>query len=198
MIMAYGKIEDGKLIYVSTKKVEKDGMIIYNPSDDMLASAGIYPIEIVKEDGTDAVVGGVIKHNIGQPYEPTYEEELAQAKADKIRQIEEYDKSSAVNEFFINGNPMWVDVDLRNKLKNVIDVENARGSETFTEWYNGISFTFATSMWKHLLNEVEHYAYQCLNVTEQHKYNVNSLVTIAAVEDYDYTINYPTKLNFEV
>lgn len=139
------------------------------------------------------VKDGVVTYVEYTPIEPTIEE----AKEDKLNSLEEYDKSNAVNEFYINGNTMWIDVDLRNKLRNIITVERAKGEQQFTEWHNGIPFTFSCDMWEYLLTEVEHYAYQCLNVTEQHKANINALTDVDSVMAYDFTIGYPDKLTFE-
>jgi hypothetical protein len=47
-----------------------------------------------------------------------------------------------------------------------------------------------------MLNALEVYAADALNTTERHKNNVNSLGTIQAVMDYDYTTGYPEKLAF--
>lgn len=123
---------------------------------------------------------------------------IDEAKEDKLNSLNEYDKSNSVDEFFINGNTMWIDVDLRNKLRNVIAVERAKGEPQFTEWHNGIPFTFSCDMWEYLLTEVEHYAYQCLNVTEQHKANIKALTYVDDVLSYDYTVGYPSKLTFNI
>jgi len=43
---------------------------------------------------------------------------------------------------------------------------------------------------------VENYAGQCLNVTDTHMANVTKMDNIADVENYDYRVNYPPKLEF--
>ena len=46
---------------------------------------------------------------------PTPEELLARAKANKIAELEAYNKSDAVDSFTINGKVMWLDHDLRQQ-----------------------------------------------------------------------------------
>lgn len=80
--MAYGKLVDGQIVYVSANKVEKDGFVIYNPSEDVLNSVGIYKVKNVAYDGENHVENGLLLNYIGKPYEPT-ESEI------KKQQIEE-------------------------------------------------------------------------------------------------------------
>lgn len=46
-----------------------------------------------------------------------------------------------------------------------------------------------------MLNALEVYAAEALNTTESHKANVEALTTIQEVKNYDFTTNYPEKLN---
>jgi hypothetical protein len=46
-----------------------------------------------------------------------------------------------------------------------------------------------------MLNALEVYAAEALNVTESHKAAVNALTTIEEIEQYDITTGYPEKLN---
>jgi hypothetical protein len=77
----YEKQIDGKTVIKKRQEIviKKDGKVTYNPTEDMIFA-----------DGWEEYVTP----------EPTAEELLAQAKADKVREIEAYDTSSAVNEFF--------------------------------------------------------------------------------------------------
>jgi hypothetical protein len=65
-----------------------------------------------------------------------------------------------------------------------------------TKYFSGVAYTFPVASWKQMLDAVELYADTCQTVTEAHKAEVNALTTVAAVEAYDITIGYPTKLNF--
>ena len=121
---------------------------------------------------------------------------LHDIKEYRIKQIEEYDASDAVNTFYINGQPMWLTVQERQQLATQISANEAIGRETMTKWFNGNEYTFPISLWKQMLVAVEVYAGDALNVTESHK------VAVAAIEDadealaYDITAGYPEKLRF--
>lgn len=129
-------------------------------------------------------------------YEPTDEEKLANAKFEKIQQIENYDASSNVEEFTINGNPMWLGHELRQQIRTSADAYEALGHETMTKVFNGVEFTFPIEQWRQMLNALEVYAAEALNATERHKNNINAMDNVQDVIDYDYTTGYPLKLNF--
>mgnify|MGYP007108811444 FL=1 len=46
-----------------------------------------------------------------------------------------------------------------------------------------------------LINMVSAYADQCFDVTEGHKSDVNDLTTKEEIQNYDYTVGYPEKIN---
>ena len=121
---------------------------------------------------------------------------LPDIKEYRIKQIEEYDASDAVNTFYINEQPMWLTVQERQQIATQISAPEAIGRETMTKWFNGNEYTFPIALWKQMLVAVEVYAGDALNVTESHK------VAVAAIEDadealsYDITAGYPEKLHF--
>lgn len=121
---------------------------------------------------------------------------LEQAKQEKIWEINDYDHSDAVNSFSVNGKDMWIDAQTRQQLRISLDACRDMGRETVTKWFDGIEYTYPIAQWYQMLAAVEVYASDALNVTESHKAAVNALETIEAVENYDYTTGYPTKLVF--
>ena len=123
-------------------------------------------------------------------------DELAIAKVNKIREIEIYDSSDEVNSFTIGGQEMWLNVEERQQLATQISANEAVGRESMTRWFDGNSFTFTIAQWKQMLVALEVYAGDAINVTEAHKAAVNALTTVAEIEEYDYTTNYPEKLSF--
>ena len=129
-------------------------------------------------------------------YVPTYtaEELLAMAKSRKLAEIETYDQSDAVNSFTLGGQSMWLDAMTRQQLRTSIEAYQAQGAEQVTKWFGGHEFTFPVSLWLTMLNALEVYAAEALNITEAHKAAVTSLDTIEAVEEYDYTTGYPQQL----
>lgn len=133
---------------------------------------------------------------------PTPEELLARAKANKIAELEAYDASDAVNSFRVNvGNEAidtWITPEQRSDYKNSIDAAELLGMTEVHPVLNGVPITLDIRTAKTALARIQIYANQCYGVTEQHKAAVNALESVEAVEGYDFTIGYPTKLVFEV
>lgn len=132
--------------------------------------------------------------NMELPVEP--ERTLEQAKFEKKEQINQYDRSDNVNSFTINGQDMWLTVSERQQIATQISANEAVGRENMTRWFNEVEFTFPIATWKQMLVALEVYAGDALNVTEAHKAAVDALDSIEDVDNYDYTADYPAKLNF--
>lgn len=128
--------------------------------------------------------------------EPTQEELLQRAKANKIAELEAYDASEAVNSFTIGGVSMWLDAPTRQQLRISLDACYSLGRETVSKWFNGVEYAFPINVWYQMLTALEVYAADALNVTESHRAAINDLDTIEAVEEYDFTTDYPSKLSF--
>lgn len=127
---------------------------------------------------------------------PTPEELLARAKSAKIAELEAYDASEAVNSFSVNGVSMWVPADKRAVLRTSIEAYKALGAENITKVWDGQEYTFPVTAWDTMLNQVEVYASECFNQTQRHAAAINALNTLEEITDYDYTVDYPEKLEF--
>lgn len=160
-----GEFWDGKAVTIGDKTY-------ISPSEEVLAQAGYHE------------------------YVPTYtaEELLSMAKSSKLAEIDAYDQSDAVNSFTLGGAPMWLDAPTRQQLRISIEAYQAQGAEQVTKWFGGHEFTFPVALWLAMLNALEVYAAEALNVTEAHKAAVMALDTIEAVEQYDITTDYPQQL----
>lgn len=138
------------------------------------------------------------------PAEEGKEDDLAEVKAlalpavkeYRIGQIDAYDKSSAVNTFYLGTLPMWLNVSERQQLATQISANEAIGRDSMTKWFGGFEFAFPIDAWKQMLVALEVYAGDALNVTESHKAAVNALADTDEVIDYDFTEGYPEKLVF--
>lgn len=130
------------------------------------------------------------------PPEPTLEE----VRQQKLQEIAVYDKSENVDRFFVDGNPMWYDVNKRGDIERTINSAVSQGRDTLVLWTEQepiLPLTFKCSDALAMLNQLEYYAYECLNNTRQHEANVRALTTKEEIEQYDYTTGYPEKLNFK-
>lgn len=122
---------------------------------------------------------------------------LAQAKAQMIRLIDEYDNSPAVNSFTINGTITgWFTPEERSNYRNSVDAAKRLGVESLSLFIGEEEFTLPTLKAEEILDRIQLYADRCFIVTKQHKIAVEHLDTIEAVDSYDYTGDYPDNLEF--
>lgn len=157
--------------YYDGISVEIDGMRYLSPSEDLIIYAGYHKIDTPSMDP------------------------LELARGNKLMAIEDYDQSDNVNQFYLGGVPMWLDAQTRQQLRISIEAYQATGAETVTKWFGGQQFTFPTSAWLQMLNALEVYAAEALNVTEAHKAAVMAMDNVEDIESYDITAGYPEKLN---
>lgn len=118
------------------------------------------------------------------------------AKEETIEQIETYDTSDAVNSFMLQGKQMWLPKETRVGLVNSVTIEKNAGKETTTLWFDGAKYELPVDTALQMLSALELYALECYNVTAAHKAAVNALDSVEDIVAYDYTENYPEKLNF--
>lgn len=131
---------------------------------------------------------------------------IEEAKEILLAEIDAYDKSSAVNGFYLNGmliqwskdDPSSPNVDKRMGLRQNIADKVALGEENISIWMKGMSFTMPCAQAEMLMRSIENYAYECFNVTAAHKKAVSELTSIEEVEKYDITADYPAQLKMEV
>lgn len=142
--------------------------------------------EILVEDGWEVYI---------KP-EPAPQDVFIVAQEQLKTDIIAYDSSNNVNLFYMNGVPMWLDKATRAGLMLRFESEEAIGRDTTTLWYDSYAFTLPLEKAKQMLYVIEVYASACYDNTQQHLANVDQMTTIEELEQYDYTIGYPDKLNF--
>lgn len=152
-----------------------NGIQYWNPTDELLTAAG----------WTKYVAP-----------EPTPEELLRMAKDSKIAEIDAYDNSEAVNQFYLGNSAMWLDKTRRVSLSYTVAAMEAAGEEYIDIWNGTEKFTLPVATVKAMLGQLEIYAAECYNQTAQHKANVEALTTVEDVTSYDYTVGYPEKISF--
>ena len=115
-----------------------------------------------------------------------------------IANITDYDVSSSVNSFILNGKEMWFNRDTRTSIMNSLTILQQIGKETMNLWYDGTKYVIPCNTLIQMLQAIEWYAILCFNVTEEHKAEVKNLTTVDEVDAYVYTTGYPEKLSFVV
>ena len=176
----YYKIIDGKTIFYNGGIIVLNDRQIINPTEEQLLEVGwqIYVEPPVPE--------------------PTPAQRLREAKDIKLSEIESYDESPEVNGIIVNGSQAWIPADKRAILKTSVDAYKALGIESITKVWEGVEYTASADEWLFMIAKVEVYASECYNTTARHKAAVEALDNIDDVEKYDYTLNYPDMLEFNI
>ena len=107
-----------------------------------------------------------------------------------------YDSSEAVNQFSINGSPMWLDKATRAGLKLRLEAERSAGKESTTLWYGTEAITLPVANAIVMLNRLEIYASESYDVTQGHLARVALMENEEEVLGFDYKVGYPEKLMF--
>lgn len=153
--------------------------------------------EYYQELLTGQSVGLVIAESkTGCPVLVEYKYDIEELQKMKISEIQIFDKSDSVNSFDLGRKTMWLDKSTRVGLFNSISIEKEAGKTETVLWYDAVSYILPIQETISMLNEIEMYALDCYNVTQEHIAAVRSLQTIEEVESYNYRTGYPTKLNF--
>ncbi len=170
--------KDGIIRDASKIVITKDGMTTTNPTEEMI------------------LADGWVEYIAPPAPEPTEEELVALAKRDKKRNITYYDKSSAVNLFYIGETAMWLDKETRTGLKLRFEAEMAMGKTDTTLWAEGVQYPLPLDTAVQMLYALEVYASASYDTTQSHLAAVDALTTVAEIEAYDHTLLYPEKLRF--
>lgn len=178
-----GQIKTRNQIVIKSQRIIKDkdgndkvvGTNTFNPTEEMILADGW--LEYVTP-------------------EPTEEEILQNTKRQIIRDIEAYDKSDAVNEFTVAEQGIWLDKATRSGLLLRFQAEKAQGIEETILWHNGQQFPLRVDQAIQMLYAIELYASACYDNTQRHIANINAMTDEDKLQEYDYTLGYPSKLSF--
>lgn len=161
-----------------TGEIKEVEVQTFNPTDEMLFTEG-WELYVLPETP-----------------EKTEEEIFNEEKRYIIEEIIRYDSSGEVNEFYIQGIPVWLDKATRAGLMLRFNSELALKKDTTTLWYEGQSFTLPLNTATQMLYALEVYASECYDNTQLHLANVEKLETLEELKEYDYRVGYPEKLYF--
>lgn len=124
---------------------------------------------------------------------------LEEVKFDKLLEISSYDISPAVNSFTINEEiAAWFTPSERVNYKNSIESAKLLDVKELSLFVNETLMTIPTETAERLLAAIQLYADACYIVTQQHKNIVKAMTIIDDINNYDYTVGYPEKLNFTI
>ena len=123
---------------------------------------------------------------------------LEEAKDMLLRNIESYDNSTSVNGFVLNGQKVWLDFELRDRVYQGNERLQRIGRTDTTLWLGNQCYNLSIEQAQNIISHIEAYAKDCYNVTAAHKAAVEKLQTVEEMEAYDYTQGYPEQLRMEV
>lgn len=123
---------------------------------------------------------------------------LNSAKAAVLAAIEAYDTSSAVNGFILNGQRVWLDFELRDRVYQGNERLQRIGRTDTTLWLGKQCYNLSIEQAQNIISHIEAYAKDCYNVTAAHKKAVSEMSTVEEVLGYDYTAGYPEVLTMNV
>lgn len=171
----YTKEIDGKKYIKRLNEIvlKKDGKQIINPREEM-----------VLEDGW-------VEYVYVEP-----EKTIEDYRKEVLCEISDFDNSSVVNEFYIQGIPVWLDKQTRAGLKLRFESELAVGQEETSLWYNDMQFPLPLNDAMQMLYAIEIYASKCYDNTHFHISKINKMDNIEDIINYNYRDGYPEKLNF--
>ena len=115
-----------------------------------------------------------------------------------LAEIEKHDTSSAVNGFILNGERVWLDFELRDRVYQGNERLQRIGRTDTTLWLGNHCCNLSIEQAQNIISHIEAYAKDCYNVTAAHKKAVAELNTVEDVLGYDYTQGYPEQLKMEV
>lgn len=141
-------------------------------------------------------------HPTSTPYEAFNMTETVEASDyDKelvISKIREYDASSEVNTFYVNGVPAWFDKYNRGFISKSISAEIEAGKDTTVIWINNTPYTMSIDDAKQMFINLELYAIACYNNTQSNIATVKAMTLKSELRSFDITQGYPEKLNFNL
>ena len=121
---------------------------------------------------------------------------LENTRAKKLQEIANYDMSDAVNEFYLNGQGLWMTKAMRESMLTSLDMFTKAGETMFPFVLGNVAMELPCALLEQMLAAVEVYATRCMMVTAQHSSSVRALETEEAIGAYDYTTGYPEKPSF--
>jgi len=121
-----------------------------------------------------------------------YRPDLEELREDKLRELTNYDNSTAVNEFYVSGRSMWLVPEERSNY--IVTIEAAMRAGLTEISFNGISVPVSAAM--QMLDALNMYAMAAADVTNSHRAAIKALTDADDIREYDFTLGYPPKLHF--
>lgn len=123
---------------------------------------------------------------------------LQDAIGEKISDVEDFDTSSEVNSFLVNGQPCWIDKEMRAVYGNSVSSAKMLGEESIDIDLAGMVITLPIANAELMIASIQRYADKAAIVTAKHKHEIASLSSVDEVDSYDFKTGYPDKITLEL
>ena len=175
----YSKVINGEMVVKPANEItiKCNGFVLTSPGHENILNDGWELYSLEEED--------VLK-------------DLEEKKQLKIKEIEKYDTSDAVNVFYVNDIPMWLDKATRVGLRLRFETEIENGLSETTLWYDDMPFKLNLEKALPMLRTIELYASQCYDVTQLNIFNVKQFTTLEEIDNFLFKEKYPEILKFVI
>lgn len=110
--------------------------------------------------------------------------------------INEYDHSNRVDGFYVGGKLMWLDFEWRQKIRERINTDEEDGKAVSNFTYEGVKYEFPLSTLRTMMFELEKYARDSWDKTEEHRCNMIALDDPYDMVEYEFKKGYTNQPNF--
>lgn len=202
--MIYVKLntEDNRIEYAKDVYTTEEGELILNFKANP---------ELMKQYGFKELIDSPVTFDANyQTYTVSYVEDadtittqynivylsIETLKEVKLKELADYDISTNVNGFNMNGVSAWFNKENRAALSTSIESASLLGELEITFVVNDKEFSIDIQTAKQMLATIQRYADKCYLVTEAHKRAIKALTKEEDIVNYDVTTGYPTKVTF--
>lgn len=203
-MIAWGKQNEVERV---TERNEKTGELTFTgevlETDYCTFRSGLYTgiltpylLQANMLEGTDRHASVHELHEIYNGIGVSEEQQMSYLSEALLAEIRRYDKSKAVEDFSIGGVHLWLNSDMRNKVRENLETAQQKGEGDVILRYEGMAFPMSVQMGWQLYYAVLDYARATWDVTEIHLATASKLTTVEEILAYDYTQGYPEKLAF--
>lgn len=132
----------------------------------------------------------------GYPIATKHQMTIGEARNISLLGLYDFDESHDVNSFFLQGDEVWLNKELRLSIRNAVEIKKSKGIEYTSIWYGTKEYVLPVQFVLDMLDDLEIYADACNSVTRRHQANILILENIENIEKYNYKTGYPEKLKF--
>lgn len=189
----FGKLVGGCIEYAPDRLIDGDSMVFTTDPALMLQ----HGYKMIVKDG--AITNHYTITEDDTSITVHYNQDIDDVRMMRLAQLDAYDKSTAVNEFYLGEVGLWADKDDRTTLERAVDKWEAEGNTTYPlcdEKIGVVNMPIETM--RLILKDIEVYAIKCMQRTFEHKMAIKALNTIEEIQNYDFTTGYPDKLVFNI